>query len=236
MAQRITTDKSCDWHEWLQDPERVPAAHIRTNRAGKELDLCDTCVIAFDLSAHRMDLMLRLFDPQVIERLVRLGRDPAGEQSERRSARPATPGAAANAEKSPQKTADTKTSAPAEPTHESAYERRGRWSPDLKQVRCPLQHSSSSPEEYWVEIRSRGTHAKQSHKVLGPQVPYELPEDDSVNLHVKCFKHKVCAAAGGYGFTSRAGLAMHVTKADSEGWEKEPEDAAETVDATAEAA
>ncbi|MEU0220272.1 hypothetical protein ABZ281_36710 [Streptomyces sp. NPDC006265] len=90
----------------------------------------------------------------------------------------------------------------------------------MEQVRCPLKHRAGSPDEYWVAVRDRGSHAKSSHKLLGPQVPYELPTDGSVKFGVACFYHEVCTKAGGFGFKNNSGLSLHKRKADEEGWEK----------------
>ncbi|MFV0135579.1 hypothetical protein ACLGIH_20545 [Streptomyces sp. HMX87] len=230
MAQRLVTEQFCDWHGQLDQPQQVPAVHVRTNPHGKDNDLCEACCMMFDWGMPRVETLMAFFNPEVIKRLLRVGREPAEAKSERRSAQLALPGAAPASKAVPtpkkEKTKKTTTpdpeSVPESNARKSAIANRGRWKPDVDQVLCPLDHKgANSPKRYWVDVRDRGSHAKSSHKGLrGPQVPYELPPDANFTLDVKCFDHKVCAEAGGFGFKTPAGLAMHITKADAEGWEK----------------
>lgn len=250
MAQRIVHEKVCDWHAQLDVPVQLPALHVRINPQGKENDLCESCCMMFDWGMPRVEMLLAFFNREVIERLFRVGREPAEAKTERRQpaqlplpgSQPAPKRLTAKEKAAAKETATAQpTSAePSDPTldvRKKAMANRGLWKDGLDQVLCPEAHGVNSPKEYWVEVRNRGSHAKSSHKKLGPQVAYELPPDGSLKLEVKCFEHKVCAAAGGYGFKNASGLAMHRTKADSEGWERVPdEDTTATGSAAPEAA
>lgn len=227
--QRIITETNCDWHSQIETPVQVPATHVRVNPEGKENDLCEACCMMFDWGMPRVETLVKFFQPDVIERLLRTGREPAGRKSERRTTQPALPGTDAK----PRKTTTPPTQPKAEPetppgpsteARKRAVANRGRRNPDIDQVLCPLPHTgANSPKEYYVAVRDRGSHARSSHNgLLGPQVPWEMPADATFTLDVKCFQHKVCAEAGGFGFKSAAGLAMHLTKANAEGWEPAP--------------
>jgi hypothetical protein len=236
MAQRIITEGSCDWHEKLNTPVKVPAVGLRITPVDKEIDLCASCCILFDLAMPRLQVMIEFFNPEVIERLLRTGRKPEEPEGSKRSRVPAQlaiPGSSATPKRETKKreTAKPETAKPEPPnTRKAALANRGCWKPDVDQVLCTLDHKgANSPKQYWVDVRNRGSHAKSSHEgLLGPQIPYELPPDAGFTLDVKCFDHKVCAEAGGFGFKNAAGLAMHITKADAEGWEPAPKDAAAT--------
>ncbi|WP_369042314.1 hypothetical protein [Streptomyces sp. Midd1] len=230
MAQQIVTNAYCDWHGQLPDPLKVRATQLRINPAGKENDLCDPCAIIFDIAAPRMELMIQLFHPEVVERLCRIGREPADTKSERRAGQLAIPGTSPAPKEVAKKTTAKAATDTAAATRKAALQNRGRWDPDVPQVRCPLPHTGrDSPKEYWVAVSNRGSHAKQSHRLLGPQVAYELPTDGSVKYGVSCNDHEVCAKAGGYGFKNSSGLTLHKRKADEEGWAKAPSaDATET--------
>lgn len=250
MAQRIVHEKVCDWHAQLDVPVQLPALHVRINPQGKENDLCESCCMMFDWGMPRVEMLLAFFNREVIERLFRVGREPTEAKTERRQpaqlpipgSQPAprrltAKGKAAGAKEAA--ATEQQVSAESDPTdvRKKAMVNRGRRKEGLDQVLCKEDHGVNSPKEYWVEVRNRGSHARSSHHKLGPEVTYELPPDGTLKLDVKCFEHKVCAAAGGYGFKNAAGLAMHRTKADSEGWERVPtEDTAATGSAAPEAA
>ncbi|AZM47872.1 hypothetical protein DMB38_20605 [Streptomyces sp. WAC 06738] len=233
MAQRIVTEKSCDWHEQLDTPVKLPAGHVRITPTGKEVDLCEGCCLLFDLGMPRVEVLVEFFKREVIERLLRSGREPEDGKRRRVPAQLAIPGSPSEPKQSTKKAvakAEPETEPPPAQVRKKAQGNRGRWDPKVDQVLCPLDHKgANSPKEYWVEVRNRGSHAKSSHDLLGPQIPYKLPPEATFTLSVKCFEHKLCAEAGGFGFKNAAGLAMHIQKADSEGWEPAPSrDAAET--------
>lgn len=243
MAQRIVHEKHCDWCGQLDSPRQTPAVHVRNCPGGKEVDLCEACCMMFDWGMPRIEVLIQYFKPEVIERLMRVGRDPADGKSGRRPSQLPLPDAPAPRKATAKKPADPPPSqvspdgpsprqeaakrppapapAPTSDPRKKAIANRGRWKDGVDQVLCPLDHKgANSPKEYWVDVRNRGQHAKSSHKGLfGPQIAYELPPDATFSLDVKCTEHKVCKDAGGYGFTSHAGLAMHKTKAGAEGWE-----------------
>ncbi|WP_329271764.1 hypothetical protein [Streptomyces sp. NBC_01451] len=243
MANRITTSQTCDWHEQLRPPEQVSAVHVRVNPAGKELDLCDLCSVAYDLSAPRMALMVQLFNAEVVERLFRTGRQPAVEEKVRRPAQLAIPDAPSAPKKkvakstppaAPKPVADPE---PATKTGKKAVANRGRRIDGEDQVRCPKSHpgANSPQDEYWVRVKDRHSHAVRAHNMMGPEIKYELPDD--MQLGEKCFVHKVCADNGGYGHPNKQSLATHIFKSNQAGWEKTPgADATETAGVASEAA
>ncbi|MGW3860390.1 hypothetical protein ACWEDZ_02750 [Streptomyces sp. NPDC005047] len=231
MAHRLIQENLCDWHSALQAPAEVEAVHSRVNPQGKENDLCEPCAMIFDWLVPRFHQVLTFFDHDVLEALFRAGRTPADETP----ARPAQL-AITESDGSPMAVAPAPKPEPKKPPGKAAAEEsygHGEWQPGVEQVRCPLTHRVGSPAEYWVRVRDRGSHAKSSHKLLGPQVAWELPDperagDEAFDLPVKCFEHKVCAEAGGYGFENENGLRLHRIKTAQ--WEKTPmrKDATET--------
>lgn len=236
MAQRLVKEGTCDWCAQIDPGQQVPAQQTRISPTGKEIDVCDPCGYLADLGFPRLELMLRYFAPEVIERLLRVGRAPEDEK-DKRSRGPAqlsiptptptpTPAPKPEAEKKP-------TSKPAGGSSgKKAVANRGRWVDGVDQMRCPEDHpGANSPAEYWVKVENRGSHAASSHNKLAQEIPWEEHPDHPVDLPHKCVEHKVCAAydnGAGFGFPSKQALATHVFKSNEAGWEKADKDAAET--------
>ncbi|MFE2538975.1 hypothetical protein [Actinacidiphila glaucinigra] len=235
MARQITQLALCDWHQALPQPQQAEATQIRTNPQGKENDLCDPCAMVYDFFMPRAEEVLTFLDPTVLEAFFRAGHTPVQDKPDRVPVQIAIPVTAAADDKAPPDTATAKAARPsAKAPKASKAAKNGRWLPGVDQVRCPLTHRAGSPQDYWVKLRDRGSHAKSSHKLLGPQIAYELPDPDQVgdeayDLTIKCFDHKVCAEAGGYGFKDKHGLHCHRIKATT--WERAHHgDAAETLE------
>ncbi|MEV7902087.1 hypothetical protein [Streptomyces anulatus] len=219
MARRLIqmAATSCDWHAAFADSQQIDATTQRTPAADKEIDVCGFCALVWDFVFPRMDEILQMLQPEVIEALMRSARKKEAEarvpvQLAIQGSTPQPTISASSGKAAKEKNA-ARSSAPA-PARAS---KNGRWLKDADQVRCPLPHRAGSPATYWVKVRDRGSHAKSSHGLLGPEVAYELPPATSpgnqLNLPVKCYVHKVCAEAGGYGFADEAGLRCHVVKA-----------------------
>ncbi|MFH9731790.1 hypothetical protein [Streptomyces sp. NPDC017260] len=219
MARRLVTTHAvlCDWHAALEEPAEIVASTQRTVASGKNIDLCGFCALVWDFCGPRIDEIKEMIRPEVVEALLRSARTSKEEMEE-----PPEPLQLTMHEAPPEHR-----EAPPLPKRKSPANKPGQWIPGVEQVICPLPHRAGSPSPYWVKVRNRGSHAKSSHHKLGPEVPYELPDaqnPDPVSLPVKCFKHTVCAEAGGYGFTDEAGLKLHITKAS--GWPKATDAAA----------
>ncbi|WP_274032646.1 hypothetical protein [Streptomyces sp. MMBL 11-1] len=234
MARQLiqTATTSCDWHAALPDPQKIDATTQRTPALDKEIDLCGFCALVWDFVFPRLDEIHQMLKPDVVEMLVRSARSSKDADARvpvqlalHGNTTPAEPAPSKAGGKSPKEKNEARASAPA-PARAS---KNGRWLANEDQVRCPLPHRAGSPATYWVKVRDRGSHAKSSHGLLGPQIAYEFPPAPTtgkqLDLPVKCFVHKVCAEAGGFGFKDEAGLRCHIIKAKA--WEPH-EDAAET--------
>ncbi|MFI7083954.1 hypothetical protein ACIBUR_10150 [Streptomyces anulatus] len=234
MARRLiqTAATSCDWHAALPEPQQVEATTQRTPALDKEIDLCGFCALIWDFVFPRLDEIDQMLKPEVIEMLVRSARSTK-DADPRVPVQLALHGNATQAEPVPSvpggKSSKGKNDARSSASAPARASKNGRWLANEDQVRCPLPHRAGSPATYWVKVRDRGSHAKSSHGLLGPQIAYEFPpaptKGKQLDLPVKCFEHKVCAEAGGFGFKDEAGLRCHIIKAKA--WEPNV-DAAET--------
>lgn len=213
MARRLVTSEAllCDWHSALSNRQDIEATTERIIANGKTIDLCGFCALVWDFCGPRMDEIKEMIQPHVLDVLSRSARASKSKtpeplqlpMAEENTTQPTTP-PPADDEKPPL------------PKH-----KRGAKIPGVEQVICPMEHRPGTAQPYWVRFRDRGSHAKGSHHKLGPEIPYELPpsdDPDAFTLTVKCFDHKVCADAGGYGFKDENGLRCHRIKSKS--WEK----------------
>lgn len=204
----------CDWHKALPEPLDVEATQERTNPEGRVNDLCNACAMVWDWFFPRAETIAPFFYPDVIADLFRAGRSPEEEKPKKRSTQLHIPTPPAI---DPE---EVERAAKPPPTGISRY---GRWVDGVDQVICPLEHRTGSPKEYWVKLRDRGSHARSSHGILGPEVPYVLPdpakvgEENAIVFTEWCHSHKVCAQAGGFGFPNEAALKFHLAKCQS--WE-----------------
>ncbi|MFC9505491.1 hypothetical protein [Streptomyces sp. NPDC057002] len=230
MARQLvqTAAVLCDWHAALPNADQVMADAQRMVSSGKEIDLCGFCALVWDLAFPRLEELIQMIQPDVIEVLMRSAhplKDDAADKAPvqlaiKETAALEPPGPAKNKAKPASK-------------QKTGGRRNGEWQPDVEQVRCPLPHRAGSPDPYWVKLRDRGSHARSSHNLLGPQVAYELPDTgqlggETIVFAARCFEHKVCAETGGFPFLDEAGLNCHIIKCRN--WEKasEAKDAAET--------
>ncbi|MEV5268246.1 hypothetical protein [Streptomyces werraensis] len=210
MARRLVTTHAvlCDWHAALDSPQEIEATAQRTVHAGKTLDLCGFCALVWDFCGPRIDEIKEMIRPEVLEALLRSARSANDEEQD--NTQPLQ--LAIQAEPSPRAASDE---------HKPKKARPGERIPGAEQVICPLPHRAGAPDPYWVRLRDRGSHAKGSHHVLGPEIDYKLPDaadGEAITLPVKCFEHQVCADAGGYGFKDDNGLRCHIIKSRS--WAK----------------
>jgi hypothetical protein len=233
MARQIIQTSTCDWHAQLSRPELVEATETRENPQGTENDLCRACAMIFDWMLPRIEQLVDFFRQDTLERLFRVGHTPTMQKRDRKAIQPALPEASPPTFHPQPQTLEFVEEAVPTSTPTANPRQAGQWLDDHLQVICPLPHRTGAPVPYYVKVRDRGSHAKSSHHLLGPQIAYEIPDPQKTGQHltldVKCYEHTVCAESGGYGFENLDGLRLHLTKTQT--WEKTPKakDATETL-------